>query len=51
MPKSNLSIVKVSQENILEEIYVIQGIKEMVDRNLAEMYGVPRTSRDLSLLI
>ena len=40
MPKSNLPIVKVSEENILEKIYVIRGLKVMLDRDLAEMYGV-----------
>ncbi|MEO6906153.1 MAG: ORF6N domain-containing protein [Ginsengibacter sp.] len=41
MPKPNLPIVKVSEENILEKIYVIRGLKVMLDRDLAEMYGVP----------
>lgn len=40
MPKSNLPIVKVSEENILEKIYLIRGQKVMLDRDLAEMYGV-----------
>jgi len=39
MPKSNLPIVKVSEENILEKIYLIRGQKVMLDRDLAEMYG------------
>ena len=41
MPESTLSIVKVSEETILEKIYVIRGLKVMLDRDLAEMYGVP----------
>ncbi len=41
MPKQNLPIVKVSEENILEKIYVIRGLKVMLDRDLAEMYSVP----------
>ena len=40
MPKSNLPIVKVSEENIFEKIYVIRGTKVMLDKDLAEMYGV-----------
>ena len=41
MPKSNSPIVKVSEETILEKVYVIRGMKVMLDRELAEMYGVP----------
>src|SRR6185312_524056 len=41
MPKSNLPIVMVSEENILEKIYLIRGQKVMLDRDLAETYGVP----------
>ena len=40
MPKSNLPIVMVSEENILKKIYLIRGQKVMLDRDLAEMYGV-----------
>ena len=40
MPKSNLPVVRVSEEDILEKIYVIRGQKVMIDRDLAEMYGV-----------
>ena len=40
MPKPNLPVVKVSEENVLEKIYVIRGLKVMLDRDLAEMYGV-----------
>ena len=40
MPKSNLPIAMVSEENILEKIYLIRGQKVMLDRDLAEMYGV-----------
>lgn len=40
MPKSNLPIVMVSEENILEKIYLIRGQKVMLDKDLAEMYGV-----------
>ena len=40
MPKSNLPIIKVSEEIILEKIYMIHGAKVMLDRDLAEMYGV-----------
>ncbi len=40
MPKSNLPIAKVSEETILEEIYLIRAMKVMLDWYLAEMYGV-----------
>ena len=40
MPKSTLSLSNVSEEIILEKIYVIRGQKVMLDRDLAEMYGV-----------
>ncbi len=40
MPKSNLPIVMVSEKNILEKIYLIRGQKVMLDKDLAEMYGV-----------
>ncbi len=41
MPKSNLPIVMVLEETIVEKIYIIRGLKVMLDRDLAEMYGVP----------
>ncbi len=41
MPKSSLPITPVSEETIVEKIYIIQGQKVMLDRDLAEMYGVP----------
>jgi hypothetical protein len=40
MPKSTLSVANVSEETIFEKIYVIRGQKVMLDRDLAEMYGV-----------
>ena len=40
MPKSNLPIVMVSEEKILEKILLLRGQKVMLDRDLAEMYGV-----------
>ncbi len=40
MPKSNLPIAAVSEETILEKIHLIRGQKVMLDRDLAEMYGV-----------
>jgi len=40
MPKSNLLLPTVSEEIILEKIYVIRGQKVMLDKDLAEMYGV-----------
>ncbi len=41
MPKSTLSVANVSEQIILEKIYIIRGQKVMLDRDLAEMYGVP----------
>ncbi len=40
MSKSNFPIATVSEENILDKIYLIRGQKVMLDRDLAEMYGV-----------
>jgi phage regulator Rha-like protein len=40
MPKSSLPIPAVSEETIVEKIYIIRGQKVMLDRDLAEMYGV-----------
>lgn len=40
MSKSKLPIIKVSEEPILEKIYVIRRQKVMLDKDLAEMYGV-----------
>ena len=40
MPKSSLPVVNVSEETIVEKIYLIRGQKVMLDRDLAEMYGV-----------
>jgi hypothetical protein len=41
MPKSDLPLIKVSEEIIFEKIYIIRGQKVMLDKDLAEMYGVP----------
>ncbi len=40
MTKSNLSIEVVSEEIILEKIFLIRGQKVMPGKDLAEMYGV-----------
>ena len=40
MPKLDLPSIKVSEEIILEKIYLIRGLKVMLDKDLAEMYGV-----------
>ena len=40
MSKSKLRDVKIPEEIILEKIYVIRGQKVMLDKDLAEMYGV-----------
>jgi hypothetical protein len=40
MPKSSLPIATVSEKTIVEKIFIIRGQKVMLDRDLAEMYGV-----------
>jgi hypothetical protein len=40
MPKSSLPVPAVSEETIVEKIYIFRGQKVMLDRDLAEMYGV-----------
>lgn len=40
MAKSSLPVPAVSEETIVEKIYIIRGQKVMLDRDLAEMYGV-----------
>jgi len=40
MPKSTLAATNVSEETIFEKIFVIRGQKVMLDKDLAEMYGV-----------
>ena len=40
MPKSSLPLGNVSEETIVEKIYIIRGQKVMLDKDLAEMYGV-----------
>jgi phage regulator Rha-like protein len=44
MPKSSLPIPAISEETIVEKIFVIRGQKVMLDRDLAEMYGVETAS-------
>jgi hypothetical protein len=41
MPKSSLPVPAVSEETIVEKIFIIRGQKVMLDKDLAEMYGVP----------
>ena len=40
MAKS-LPIQQVSEEVIIEKIFILRGLKIMLDKDLAEMYGVP----------
>ena len=40
MPKSNSPTINVPEETILEKIYIVRGQKVMLDKDLAEMYGV-----------
>src|SRR5690242_12072408 len=41
MPKSTSPLKQVPEQTIVEKIYIIRGLKVMLDRDLAEMYGVP----------
>lgn len=40
MPKSNLPVLLISEEIILQKILLMRGQKVMLDKDLAEMYGV-----------
>ena len=41
----------VSVESITEKIYLIRGNKVLLDRDLAELYGVPLSSKELFAVI
>lgn len=47
MKKSNTSII--ADENLLSKIYFIRGQKVMIDRDLAELYGVLTKNLNLSV--
>lgn len=49
MPKSSLPGSIVSEDIIVEKIYIIRGQKVMLDRDLAEMYGVETASLNRSV--
>ncbi|GAB2838499.1 ORF6N domain-containing protein [Ferruginibacter profundus] len=40
MTKAKPTVVKVTEEKIVEKVYFIRGMKVMLDKDLAEMYGV-----------
>src|ERR1700749_423717 len=40
MTKSKLNLIKVTEEKIVQKVYTIRGIKVMLDKDLAEIYGV-----------
>ena len=40
MPKPSSPIQTVSEETIVEKIFIVRGQKVMLDRDLPEMYGV-----------
>lgn len=40
MPKATLPGINISEDIIIEKIFIIRGHKVMLDRDLAEMYGV-----------
>ncbi len=41
MSKSKLPTTEVQEDTILEKIYMVRGQKVVLDKDLAEMYGVP----------
>ncbi len=40
MATSALTVKQIAEETIIEKIYLVRGIKVMLDKDLAEMYGV-----------
>ena len=41
MTKSKLTVIKkLTEEKIVEKVYFVRGMKVMLDKDLAEMYGV-----------
>ncbi|MGC4101294.1 ORF6N domain-containing protein [Ferruginibacter sp.] len=40
MTKAKSAVTKVTEEKIVEKVYWIRGMKVMLDKDLAEMYGV-----------
>lgn len=40
MAKIKPALIEISEAVILEKVYLIQGVKVMLDKDLAEMYGV-----------
>jgi hypothetical protein len=40
MATSALPVKQIAEETIIEKIYLVRGIKVMLDKDLAEMYGV-----------
>ena len=40
MTKAKSTLIKVTEEKIVEKVYFIRGMKVMLDKDLAEMYGV-----------
>ena len=40
MTKSKSTEIKVTEEKIIEKVFFVRGVKVMLDKDLAEMYGV-----------
>lgn len=40
MPKAKEAIVEITEQLIIDRVHIIRGIKVMLDKDLAEMYGV-----------
>ena len=40
MSKPKQAIVEITEQLIIDRVHIIRGIKVMLDKDLAEMYGV-----------
>ncbi len=40
MPKTKQAIVEITEQLIIDRVHIIRGVKVMLDKDLAEMYGV-----------
>ncbi len=39
MAKTKTALIEISEAVILEKVYLIRGVKVMLDKDLAEIYG------------
>jgi ORF6N domain len=40
MAKGKPSLIQIAESVIVEKVHIIRGVKVMLDKDLAEMYGV-----------